>query len=123
MTTTTKTVRVKCGKCDGKGKLFWLGHIDNGKCFACMGAGTLSARSVTAVQAARLNASCALSALAESGDRILTANRSWALHMAKRAAADMLIVADTAWARRELAHLPVGLRAEVIAAGRALKAA
>lgn len=116
-------INVACGKCDGKGKLWFYGHIDSGKCFACMGAGTVRVQSVSVRNAARFRASVALDSLTECGDRILTANAPWALSMARRAAADMLIVADTAWSRRMLATMPIGLRAAVIAAGRELKAA
>lgn len=121
--TTTAKINVTCGKCEGKGKLWFYGHIDSGKCFACSGSGSVRVNSVSVRNAARFRASVALDNLSEAGDRILTANAPWALSQARRAAEDMLIVADTAWARRMLATLPTGLRAEVIAAGRALKAA
>lgn len=34
---------VNCIKCDGKGKLEAFGHIANGDCFACKGAGQVKA--------------------------------------------------------------------------------
>jgi hypothetical protein len=36
-----KTETVTCYKCDGHGSLAHYGHIANGKCFACWGAGTI----------------------------------------------------------------------------------
>jgi hypothetical protein len=38
----SKTQTATCGKCDGKGYLNAFGHIDNGKCYGCMGAGTVT---------------------------------------------------------------------------------
>jgi hypothetical protein len=32
----------KCGKCAGSGTLSWASHIENGRCFACDGAGTVT---------------------------------------------------------------------------------
>ena len=123
MSNTTKTVQVKCTKCDGKGKLWFYSHLDNGVCYACKGAGTVSGESVTARQAARFRAACGLDSLTEAGDRMIAVNPKWTQHTVRRVAADMLIVADTVWARRMLATVPSGLRAMLIAAGRELKTA
>jgi len=122
MNNESKIINVVCGKCDGKGKLFWLGHVENGKCFACAGSGTVSAQSVSVRNAARFRAAVTVDSLIEAGDRVLTSNPGWARQQVRRAAADMLIVADTVWARRVLADMPSGLRAAVIAVGRELKA-
>lgn len=120
---TNKTVSVECGKCEGKGNLWFWGHRDNGVCYQCKGTGKVSGQSMTARQQARLQASCDLDSLAECGDRVLTVNPSYAKHMVRRAAQNMLAAADTQWARSMLAGLPVGIRAAVIAAGFELKAA
>lgn len=34
---------VRCGRCGGKGFLFEYTHIDNGKCWGCLGAGVVDA--------------------------------------------------------------------------------
>jgi DnaJ-class molecular chaperone len=114
---------VKCGKCDGSGKLSWAGHIDNGKCYACMGSGTVSANKISERNAAKIRANIDLGSLCEAGERILDVNQKWALHMCRRAAGEMLIAADTEWSRRQLATVPNRLRAAIIEAGRELKAA
>jgi hypothetical protein len=46
----------------------------------------------------------------------------WATHMIKRAAKNMLVAQDTAWARKHLDSCPAELRALLIEAGRAQKA-
>lgn len=51
MSSAATTVSVKCGKCDGKGRLSWT-NVANGVCFVCDGAGTLVADEST-VKAAR----------------------------------------------------------------------
>jgi hypothetical protein len=121
MSNAAKTVEMVCGKCDGAGKLIGFMHIENGKCFSCMGAGTVSVQPLSVRKAAMVQAACTLESLSEDGDRILDTNAPWAQHMARRAAVDMLIAADTTWARRQLANLPAGIRAAVIAAGREMK--
>lgn len=35
---------LECGRCDGKGHIRGFCHIDNGKCFACHGAGIIRRR-------------------------------------------------------------------------------
>ena len=43
---TTTTVDVPCSKCDGKGRINGFGHIENGRCFRCGGAGTFTVDAV-----------------------------------------------------------------------------
>lgn len=116
------TKQIKCGKCDGSGKIEAFGHYDNGKCFACMGAGTVSGRSYTALQVARLNAGHAVGALEEAVEEGCQ-NAEWLTHMCKRAAEHMLAMQDRAYAIKLMGRLPNALQVEIAAAGRALKAA
>jgi len=37
-------MKTTCGKCNGSGKLPAFLHVDNGRCFACHGAGTVDAK-------------------------------------------------------------------------------
>jgi hypothetical protein len=109
-----------CGKCDGKGNLFFWGHIDNGKCFACMGAGWVEGQSYTARQTARMNASYTIGALDEAAQEGVN-NPTWVTHMCKRAAGHMLAMQDRDYARKLLARLPRAMQSEIIAIGRELK--
>jgi hypothetical protein len=109
-----------CGKCDGAGRIEAFGHYDNGKCFACMGAGWVEGRSYSAMQVARMNAGHTVGALEDAIAENVN-NLSWVTHMCKRAAGDMLAMQDREYARKLLARLPQAMQAEIIAAGRALK--
>jgi hypothetical protein len=123
----TQTVNVTCGKCDGKGQLFWLGHIENGRCFACGGVGTVKCQPVTVQNAAKCAASYDLAALTQDdyGQPLtdIDYTSDWAANMINRAAKNMLVASDTAWSRKHLDSCPAELRALLIAAGRSLKAA
>lgn len=114
---------VKCGKCDGRGKLHWLGHIDNGKCYACQGAGVLEVTARSVRDEAKLQANYAIGSLEEAGASVLVSNPTWVQHIARRAAAAMLTAADTDWSRKALARLPAELRSAVIAEGWTLRGA
>ena len=127
--TTTETTTAACGKCDGKGTLWFWGHRDAGRCYACGGAGQVAARSLTAVQHARLNAAHTLGLFTDydyCGQLVTRAvwarNPVYWAAMAKRAAEWLLAVADTAWSRKQLARLDPYARAEIIRIGRELRA-
>jgi hypothetical protein len=111
-------VSIKCGKCDGTGRIECFGHYDNGKCFECMGAGTVTGVSRTAKQIARMNAIHEVEALIEAREEGCK-NTTWMTYMSKRAAANMLTMQDRPCALKLLARLPRDLRNEVIEAGRA----
>jgi len=128
--TTTQTTTAACGKCDGKGTLWFWSHRENGRCYSCGGAGQVAVQSRTAVQQARLQAAHTLSTFTDYDYCGQLVTRSvWARNptywtaMATRAAQHMLIVADTAWSRAQLARLDPYARAEIIRIGRELKAA
>jgi hypothetical protein len=127
--TTTQTTTAACGKCDGRGTLWFWGHRDNGRCYACAGSGQVTAQSRTVVQLARLQAAHTLATFADAdycGEVVTRAvwarNPVYWAAMAKRAAECLLVVADTAWARKQLARLDPYARAEIIRIGRELKA-
>ena len=127
--TTTQTTTAACGKCDGKGSLWWWSHRENGRCYACLGAGQVAAGSLTAVQHARLNAAHTLGLFTDydyCGKLVTRAvwarNPTYWTAMATRAATWLLAVADTAWSRKQLARLDPYARAEIIRIGRELKA-
>jgi hypothetical protein len=118
----SKTVQMKCGKCDGKGSLNGFMHYDNGKCYGCMGSGTVTCQPVSVRAQKRFEAACTVDALAEAGDRMLDVNPKWTAHMVKRAATAMLAMQDRPAAIKLLSELPAALRAAVIAEGNAQKA-
>jgi len=43
-----------CSRCNGKGNINGLAHVENGKCFLCHGAGVVSARTVPAATRAQI---------------------------------------------------------------------
>jgi hypothetical protein len=130
MTTTQQTERIECGKCEGRGRLWWWGHRDQGVCYWCKGTGELG-RAVprAARDIARMQAAHTLDAFVDydyAGARVTRGiwdrNPTYWAAMARRAAGYMLTVADTAWARKQLAQLDPWVQAQIIAAGRELKA-
>lgn len=114
MSNTVKTF--ECGKCSGTGRIEAFGHYDNGKCYGCMGAGTVEGLNVSDQTAATARAWHTISSLEDAVTEGVN-NPTWITHMCKRAAKDMLAMQDTQTARKMLARVPT-LRAEIIAVGR-----
>jgi len=75
-----------CGKCDGKGKIWAFGHIENGDCFWCHGSGKLNFRGAapTAIESAREHASYGFGTVAMAvRDGNLDRARFYARHVAE----------------------------------------
>jgi len=47
------TITIKCGKCDGAGRIRAFAHVAGGTCFACKGAGTFTRTEASVARAAR----------------------------------------------------------------------
>lgn len=82
-----------CGKCDGLGKIWAFGHVDNGKCFWCHGSGKLTFKGAapTAIDTARQRASWEFHIVAEA---VANGNLDRARFYAK-GVAEQLFIAGT----------------------------
>lgn len=99
----TTTQNIKCPKCSGQGKILGFSHRDNGRCYQCLGAGTLNARTGGSYMRARLaSAGAHVAAMLEAGRFDLAETA------AERAAREMH-AAGTATARQALNIIARGM--------------
>lgn len=92
--------QVDCGKCDGRGRLDWCGHIENGRCYACQGTGRVRVQAKTVQDRAAETAAYSMHTVAEA----LRDGRQDRAEFYARSVAGELFKAGTAHARSILSR-------------------
>jgi len=119
----------KCPKCDGRGVLSYHLNIDNGRCFLCCGAGTLTVRTMNAQKALKFQAVMSLRVFFHDHDDSAVTTVDWQRNApyyeswARKAAEDLLAVGDREWCKAQLARLGGYAQRQICDAGRVLKGA
>lgn len=104
---------VKCGKCDGRGVLTAFAHLDNGRCYACKGAGTVTVSKAPMTAAKKRDLDAEIMWFIEAG----TVNNGTAYEIANR----LRRLQCTESALSYLDSMKPAMRAAVIAKGRDLR--
>lgn len=106
-TTRTASRTVNCAKCQGTGRVDWVGNYANGVCFDCGGSGKLDFDAPTVARIRQEAANQAMWCVEISMAAIMDGNPARATHYAK-SALDGLFAAGTELARGVLAHVAAG---------------
>lgn len=93
MTNATTKTTVKCSKCNGRGRLDWT-TVDNGRCFQCCGAGTITVNATVAASSRARQIVLVKSWLdADPTDEDYVRNLAYAIQHAPRDVAERAILA------------------------------